>query len=80
MENLSTDAINGNLLKCCGYKVQLLEFVDFDHTPKNLMIRAVRTNVDDKYKASALSAVDALMKEFQFQPTLYTLLKEAGYI
>lgn len=77
---LSTDAIRGNLLKCCGYKVQLLEFVDFDHTPKNLMIRAVRTNVDDKYKASALSAVDVLMKEFQFQPTLYTLLKEAGYI
>lgn len=77
---LSTDAIRGNLLKCCGYKVQLLEFVDFDHTPKNLMIRAVRTNVDDKYKASALAAVDALMKEFQFQPTLYTLLKEAGYI
>lgn len=77
---LSTDAIRGNLLKCCGYKVQLLEFVDFDHTPKNLMIRAVRTNIDNTYKTSALAAVDALMDEFQFQPVLYTLLKEAGYL
>lgn len=75
---LSTDVMRANLLKSCGYKVQLLEFIAFDHTPKNLMIRAVRTHADDK--ASALPAVEALMEEFRFRPTLYTLLKEAGHI
>lgn len=42
---LATDAIRGNLLECCGYKTQLLEFIDFAHTPKNILIRAVKRGV-----------------------------------
>ncbi|CAM4021251.1 SAM-dependent methyltransferase [Paenibacillus alkaliterrae] len=39
---LTTDAVRGTLLEVLGYKVQMLEFVDPEHTPKNLLIRAVR--------------------------------------
>lgn len=72
---LATDAIRGNLLEYCGYKTQLLEFIDFEHTPKNILIRAVRRPVIPKgIKTKAIREVEALIGEFGFKPTLYTLL------
>ena len=50
---LSTDAVRANLLDCVGYQTQLLEFIDMEHTPKNLLIRAVRTAGGDKQLAWA---------------------------
>lgn len=40
--SLLTDALRGEWLESKGYKVQMLEFIDIEHTPKNIMIRAVR--------------------------------------
>ncbi len=72
---LATDAIRGNLLEYMGYRAQLLEFIDFDHTPKNILIRAVRQPVMPKgVREKALSEIDALIEEFGFEPTLYQLL------
>ena len=72
---IATDAIRGNLLEYCGYRTQLLEFIDFAHTPKNILIRAVRRPVVPKsVKNKALNEVHALMDEFHFEPTLYQLL------
>ncbi|QHT59956.1 SAM-dependent methyltransferase [Paenibacillus lycopersici] len=39
---LATDAIRSQLLDVLGYRTQLLEFIDPEHTPKNMLIRAVR--------------------------------------
>ncbi|NBD23569.1 class I SAM-dependent methyltransferase [Paenibacillus glycinis] len=40
---LATDAIRTQLLEVLGYRTQLLEFIDPEHTPKNMLIRAVKT-------------------------------------
>ncbi len=72
---LATDAIRGNLLEYCGYKTQLLEFIDFDHTPKNILIRSVYRPITPKsVKEKALKEVEAVKKEFGFEPCLYKLL------
>ena len=71
---LMTDAIRGNLLTESGYRTQLLEFVDLSHTPKNLLIRAVRSMIPASAKKQARAEVDSIEKEFGLQPTLDTLL------
>ncbi len=40
--SLLTDALRGEWLEQQGYKVQMLEFIDIEHTPKNILIRAVK--------------------------------------
>lgn len=42
--SLATDSIRAELLGLVGYDAQLLEFIDLEHTPKNIMIRAYLTN------------------------------------
>lgn len=42
MSALITDAIRANLLEEQGYSVQVMEFIDMEHTPKNILIRAVK--------------------------------------
>lgn len=40
--SLVTDALRGQWLENQGYKVQMLEFIDIEHTPKNILIRAIK--------------------------------------
>ena len=75
-----TDAIRANLLEACGYRTDLLEFVDMSHTPKNLLIRAKKKAVSKERKAQMLAEVERLMEEYHLEPTLYRLLKEEAYI
>ncbi|BCG61015.1 methyltransferase [Paenibacillus sp. URB8-2] len=44
---LATDAIRAKLLDLMGYRTQLLEFIDMEHTPKNILIRAVKSGSGD---------------------------------
>ena len=40
--SLTTDSLRALALEILGYKTQIVEFIDMDHTAKNLLIRAVR--------------------------------------
>ena len=73
---LITDAIRANLLEAQGYKTQLLEFVDMEHTPKNILIRAVKRQLSSETRDNALKEVLNIMDEFNLNPTLYRLLYE----
>ena len=73
---LLTDTIRAELLKSRNYNVQIMEFVDLAHTPKNAMIRAeLRKNPDPK-AAKHLENVQNLMQEFSLNPPLYQLLTD----
>ena len=74
MGALMTDSIRGNLLTYCGYKTQLLEFVDLSLTPKNILIRAVRTNISKEAKLKAYQEVENIVQTFSLSPKLYELL------
>ena len=72
---LMTDAVRGNLLEASGYKTQLLEFIDIAHSPKNILIRASKSNISKEKKEKSLNEVEKLIKEFNFRPTLLSLLE-----
>lgn len=74
---LFTDVIRANLLEAAGYRVQLLEFVDLSHTPKNLLIRAVRAEIPKKIRETMRREVAALTQEFHLDPTLLRLFSES---
>lgn len=72
---LMTDSIRANLVAAQGYKTHLMEFVDLSHTPKNLIIRAVKTKMPHKAKYMYMQEVEALCEVFNLSPMLYKLLK-----
>lgn len=72
---LVTDAIRGNLLEYMGYNVNLLEFVDLSHTPKNILIRAVKNpNKKEEVKEKAMDEVCRMMEEYGLSQALYRML------
>ena len=77
---LLTDALRADILECCGYETQVLEFIDLEHTPKNIMIRAVKrpggTKAAEARRQKMLPEIEAALQEFPVKPTLYRLLLE----
>ncbi len=73
---LMTDAIRANVLECCGYKTQLLEFIDMAHSPKNIMIRAVKGSRPEEKRQQAWQEITRLQEAFHLKQTLVELLSD----
>ena len=69
---LATDAMRAEILKQKGYDVQLLEFIDMAHTPKNILIRAVYKG--DTKDSGSNKEYEALKKLLCVSPTLEKLV------
>ncbi len=69
---LVTDALRAGLLERHGYDTQILEFIDMEHTPKNLMIRAVRSR--RMRPVQDAGSLDRAMELLQVDPALKRLL------
>lgn len=72
MAALITDAMRAQYLEREGYRTQILEFIDMEHTPKNILIRAVKTG---KRKDNQ-EAIESCENALHITPTLGQLLDE----
>ncbi|NLL80417.1 MAG: SAM-dependent methyltransferase [Clostridiales bacterium] len=70
MAALITDGLRANLLDQMGYDTQILEFIDMEHTPKNILIRAVKK----RKKQTERAEMERLMQLLHVNPTLERLL------
>lgn len=71
MAALVTDALRAEYLEGAGYEVQILEFIDMEHTPKNILIRGVRKGK----KGENREAVRRCEEFLHVSPTLGRLLE-----
>ena len=71
---LSTDALRAKLLESQGYEVQVMEFIDLAHSPKNLLIRARKSAPSEKKRRLARENAETLLRRLCGESTLHRLL------
>ena len=72
--SLATDSFRSLSLELCGYKTKILEFIDVEHTPKNILIKAIKNkniNLAEKKKE-----YDNLKNFLGINPLLEELIKK----
>ena len=74
MAALVTDALRAEYLEREGYHAQILEFIDMEHTPKNILIRAIKTGK----KGENREAIRQCEEYLHVSPTLGRLLDHKG--
>lgn len=78
MSALITDALRADILKAQGYETDLLEFIDMEHTPKNILIRAVKKKrIGTAEKQEKFDRISNVIKFLQIEPTLWKLTQNA---
>lgn len=73
--SILTDSLRADALKLCGYKTNIIEFIDMEHTPKNIMIKAIK-NKNFKSNPEKNKKFLNTIESFNLNPTINTLLKD----
>ncbi len=72
--SLLTDSIRANILEYYGYKVNVMEFIDIVHSPKNILIKGILT--ENKYNENLKKEIIDTLNKFNITQTLYKLCFE----
>lgn len=76
---LATDAVRAHILEIVGYKTQIVEFIDLEHTSKNLLIRAVKQRRSTELRRSKLEEYKTFKNFLQIDPYLERALRDRMY-
>jgi hypothetical protein len=70
--DLMTDALRAQILKLVGYRTEVIEFIGGEHTPRNIMIRAILTGA--KADAKEIETYKQMLSDWQIDPALASRL------
>lgn len=76
MSALLTDSIRAAVLEDMGYEVDMIEFIDFSHSPKNIMLRCTRKRAPYRRATPRIDEAHALAERYGFKQTLLELIKD----
>lgn len=74
LATIVTDTLRAGALEAVGYQVQMLEFIDMTHTPKNILIRAVKTDKSDEELKACYRRYKAFKDVWQVKPRVDQVL------
>jgi len=70
--DLMTDALRAQILKLLGYRTEVIEFIGGEHTPRNIMIRAVKTGA--KADSKDVESYKKMLSDWKLDPALASRL------
>lgn len=74
--SLATDALRALALELCGFNTKVMEFIDMEHTPKNILIKAIRGNISEEKLYEKKVEYDRYLKFLGVDPLIDTILKD----
>lgn len=80
MTALVTDTMRTQLLEACGYKVQSMEFIDLEHTAKNILLRCVKTERLSSQNQQAYQKYLDFKKQWNINPYLEKQLESQNFL
>lgn len=75
---LATDSFRSLSLELCGYKTKMIEFIDMEHTPKNILIKAIKSKSSDLKEK--LVEYNKLKEFLGIKPLLEDLIRKYFFI
>lgn len=72
--SLATDAFRAQALELCGYKTQVMEFIDMEHTPKNILIRRIKDKINTESLKRRFNEYEKFKSFLGIEPLLDSLL------